>query len=140
MYWYSKLINKIEQETNEIVFVGIAKCVTNASTTTVAKLFLIDESLMNDSNDYKIHSTWFPKVYLFLRWQHEVVNILLHNLVYFDNESIDRKDHKMKENDKPEIESAATKDKINDWNKIDQEENIFLSQFDLLTSFHIWIN
>ena len=105
------------------------KCTTVSSTATVAKLFLSDESLIKDSNSYKIHSYWFAKVYSFLKWQQEVVNILLHNLVYFDNVSIDKQ-----ENEKGKMESVTTK------GRVDDGENIFLSKFDLLTSFHSYLH
>ena len=102
-------------------------CLTDSSTATVAKLFISDESLMNDSNGYKINSYWFAKVYSFLKWQQELVNILIHNLVYLDDQSVDKKENEMKQDKKAEKQS-------------DEEENIFLSKFDLLTSLHSYLD
>ena len=115
-------------------------CVTDSSTTTVAKLLIRDESLIKDSNDYTIHSNWFAKVYSYLKWQQEVINALLHNLVYFDNVSIDKKQNEMKQDEKAEIESVTTKGRIDDVNKSNEEEVRFFSKFDLLVSLHSYLD
>ena len=66
---------------------------TDSLNTTIAKLFITDETFIKDSNGYQTHSNWFVKVYSYLQWQQEVVNMLLHNLVCLDTQSIDKKEN-----------------------------------------------
>ena len=56
-------------------------CVTDSSTTTITKLFLTNETLIEDTNGHKLQSNWFVKVYSHLNWQQEVQHISYNFLI-----------------------------------------------------------
>ena len=53
------------------------QCRTESLSTTGKQLFVSDKILTQDSNEYKLNKNWFVNVYSFLKWQQEVVNVLL---------------------------------------------------------------
>ena len=96
-------------------------CITDSLTTTAAKLFISSESLIKDSSNYTLNSHWFAKLYSFLKWNQEGVNVLLHNLVYLDMKSM-----------------SGQKKQENGYNEV--EQSIFLFKFDFLTSLHSYLD
>ena len=88
------------------------KCISDSLTTTAAKLFICSESLIEDSNEYGLNLNWFAKLYSFLKWNHETVRMLLHDLVYLKQE-----------NDNSDV-----------------EQSIFLFKFDFLTTLHSYLD
>ena len=56
-------------------------CVTDSSTTTITKLFLTNETLIEDTNGHKLQSNWFVKVYSHSNWQQEVLHISYNFLI-----------------------------------------------------------
>ena len=109
----------------------LRQCMTDSLSTTARQLFVPDKLLINDSNKYQLRVNWFVNVYSFLQWQYQVVNVSLHNLVYFNAES---------------SETYEVKDNYNDDEKQVEyvedngaEQSVFLFKFDLLTLLHSYL-
>ena len=105
------------------------QCKTKSVFAVTRKLFLSDKVLIPDSKTYKLYPNWFAKVYSFLVWQQQVVEILLHNLVQRNGDG-DHEWEEKKNNQFVTISGAATESKVNDCD----------TKFDLLTSLHCYLH
>ena len=66
------------------------QCLTQSLINTTAALFMNDKTLINHSNQFTLAENWFAKVYSFLVWHQEVINVLLHNLAQLNNDEMEQ--------------------------------------------------
>ena len=56
--------------------------------TIITRLFVNDTTLTKISDNYKlVEEDWFSKTFSFLKWQQDMITIVIHNLSHFRNES-----------------------------------------------------
>ena len=62
-------------------------CLTNSLTKTATALCVNDSLLIYRSeNNFSLVSNWFVKTFSFLKWQQEMVNVWIRNIIFFDND------------------------------------------------------
>ena len=88
-----------------------------------------DQLLLDQSKKFKLQEQWFCNTYAFLKWQQEIVNVLLHNLAYFQSEANSNSDT----NTATDGTSGVPK---NDF----MTEVMLATKFELLTLIHSYLN
>ena len=117
---------------NELFDAGqIRNCMSdsNSLSRTARQLMVSDKMLIKDSTEYKLSENWFAKVYSLLKWQQEVISVLLHNLVGLDKH----------ETRKQQLSQDESKD-IDDCLIQRASNTIFLHKFDLLVLLHSYLD
>ena len=82
MSLFGLCLTKRREMGNKLFDTGqLRDCMSDSLERTSRQLVSSDKMLIKANNEYKLHENWFAKVYSFLKWQQEVVDVVLHNLV-----------------------------------------------------------
>ena len=126
---FSLCLSKRREMGNKLFDTGqLRDCMSDSLERVARQLIASDKMLIKASSEYKLKENWFAKVYSYLKWQQEAVDVLLHNLVGLDQWRKNDENY----TDCNDLVMTAMNDEM--------AQDVFLDKFDLLTLFHSYLS